>query len=461
MKIFREMLKEEWRMHSSVFGSWRFGLFPVAMLAISTGIFAVLPRLGFSTAEVQFGMHFLVLFLGMNVGGIGFVSRSGMQNVLEDFNLLLFSSRTLPVSRSRILLAFILKDLVYYFFYFLVPLALGTLLLGLSLPMLLTTLLSYTLAFALGVAAVFLLSTVYTRVRKPLFAAGILALAGIYYLSGPGMEALNPAYLFYLQISLETFLLSLAPVLFLLVSGVHLFGYESHKREERHGKMYHRLRARFSPLNSKNLLDLQRSSGGYGKILVSFVILFAVFWFLVSEFPFGGMFLEAPMLSFAALLGMASASVYNWLNRFDSLDRYLHLPLDEGDLLRSKLRSFALVGLPLIVAGDLAAFLVLQPPFTHLIHAVLISVTTSLYLLAVLVRLTGLDPSTMMFDFTVLLRFVVYGSVVLVPVLVLSMMYTSYPFNASVALALSYLLLIPLSVHLMVQEVGGLTVQEG
>ncbi|MDY6774393.1 MAG: hypothetical protein SVS85_04285, partial [Candidatus Nanohaloarchaea archaeon] len=318
MKLFREMLKEEWRMHSSVFGNLRFGLFPVAMLAISAGFFWMLPRLGFSSEEVQFGMHFLILFLGMNVGGIGFISRSGMRNVLEDFNLLLFSSRTLPVSRSRILLAFIVKDLVYYFFYFLVPLALGTLLLGLSLTAFLTTLLSYILAFAAGLAVVFLLSTVYARTCKVVFTAGIAFLALIYYLSGLGMEALNPAYLFYLQPSLETFLVSLAPVLFLLALGVHLFGYESHRRKERHGKLYQRLRTRLSPLNSKNLLDLQRSSGGYGKILVSFAILFAVFWFLVSEFPFGEMFLEAPLLSFAALLGMASASVYNWLNRFDS-----------------------------------------------------------------------------------------------------------------------------------------------
>ncbi|MFB6265716.1 MAG: hypothetical protein ABEI07_01390, partial [Candidatus Nanohaloarchaea archaeon] len=92
MELFREMLKEEWRMHSTVFGSKKFALFPLAILGISLGFFALLPRLGFSLSEIQFGMHFLVLFLGMNVGGIGFVSRSGMQNVLQDFNLLLFSS---------------------------------------------------------------------------------------------------------------------------------------------------------------------------------------------------------------------------------------------------------------------------------------------------------------------------------------------------------------------------------
>ncbi|MDY6777001.1 MAG: hypothetical protein SVQ76_02740 [Candidatus Nanohaloarchaea archaeon] len=439
MRLFRRMMREEWRMHSTVFGGVKFALFPFLILGMSLGIFSILPRLGFTPVEIQFGMHFLVLFLGMNVGGIGFVSRSGMRNVLQDFNLLLFSSRTLPLSRSRILLTFVAKDMVYYFFYFLLPLSIGTLALSASAESFLLASLSYALAFALGVSSVFLLSTVYARTRKSVFFPAAAALALGYYLSPLSLEALNPAYVFYLAPSTASFALSLVPPLLLLCLGVKLFGYDTRRRPRKSRDLYSWFRRRLSPLNSKNMLDVHRSSGGFGKILVSFGVLFAVFWFLVSWFPLGRLFLKAPLLSFASLLGMASASVYNWLNRFDSIRGYLHLPLVEGDLLRSKVGSFALMGLPLIALGDFAAFLLLEAPAAQLLHAVLISSTSAFFLLSVMVHLTGLEPNTMMFDFTVMLKFLVYSSLLVVPYLVLSMLYVQLPSQSSAALLTLYL----------------------
>ncbi|MFB6265794.1 MAG: hypothetical protein ABEI07_01790, partial [Candidatus Nanohaloarchaea archaeon] len=352
------------------------------------------------------------------------------------------------------LLTFVAKDLVYYFFYFLLPLTLGTLVFGTSTTGFLLVLSSYTLAFLLGVTAVFLLSTLYTRLERTRLFTGLGAITVLYYFSPLSFTALNPAYLFYTSPSITSLLVSVLPPLTLLAAGIHLFGYETRRREKRAGNLYAGFRTRLPPLTSKNLVDMQRSSGGYGKILVSFGILFAVFWFLTAEFPLGELFFRAPLLSLAALLGMASASIYNWLNRFDSLNDYLHLPLDVEHLTGSKVGTFTLIGVPLMVAGDVLGFLILPTPVSHLAHAVMISLTSSFYLLAVLVHLTGLEPNTMMFDFTVLLRFLLYSSVLLVPYLILSMLYVRFPVESSAALATLYILSLSTSYLLLRDDIS-------
>lgn len=120
------MLKEEWRMHSELFHGSSFAMFPVMIFLISlTGSYALveLSTLGVNTLTQVLG--FLGIFMGLSVGAIGFSSRDAMKNVLGPTNLLIYSSRTLPVSRRKLLVSFLLMDSIYYTALFLVPLSAG------------------------------------------------------------------------------------------------------------------------------------------------------------------------------------------------------------------------------------------------------------------------------------------------------------------------------------------------
>jgi len=125
------MLKEEWRMHSELFHGSSFAMFPVMVFFISlTGSYALieLSTLGVNVLSQILG--FLGVFMGLSVGAIGFWSRDAMKNVLGPANLLIYSSRTLPVSKTKLLVSFLLMDTIYYTAFFLLPLSAGAFLIS-------------------------------------------------------------------------------------------------------------------------------------------------------------------------------------------------------------------------------------------------------------------------------------------------------------------------------------------
>ena len=123
------MLKEEWRMHSEIFHGSSFATFPLVIFLISlTGSYALieLSTLGLNALANIIG--FLGVFMGLSVGAIGFWSKDAMENVLGPYNLLIYSSRTLPVSKAKLLGSFFVMDTIYYTAFFLLPLSAGVLL---------------------------------------------------------------------------------------------------------------------------------------------------------------------------------------------------------------------------------------------------------------------------------------------------------------------------------------------
>ncbi|MCJ7450715.1 MAG: hypothetical protein MUP58_03160 [Candidatus Nanohaloarchaeota archaeon QJJ-9] len=214
------------------------------------------------------------------------------------------------------------------------------------------------------------------------------------------------------------------------------FGYEKHTRPKKRADIYQKLK-KAGIIEAKNLVDLQRSSGGFFKVIFSFGMLFAVFYFMLELFPVFNLFLRTPVMVLGILLGMASLSVYNWLNRFDSKEDYLFLPLTEEELLRSKVRSFYILVVPIILLVETAAFILLNSSLLGLFHGIVAGLVSSSYILAVAVTLTGMKPNTMLFDSGKLVKFVFYSSLLFVPLLILSISIVSSPIYSSVfALAL-------------------------
>ncbi|MFB6218510.1 MAG: hypothetical protein ABEH77_04920, partial [Halobacteriaceae archaeon] len=112
--VLAAMAREEFRLHSRLFGGRRFLLFP-AFVAVAAG-FGVwaLDRVGTPPSATVAGIHALVLLFGLQTGSAGLVGSDAMEGVLGETTLLVFSSATLPLSPRRLLGLFLLKDAGYY-----------------------------------------------------------------------------------------------------------------------------------------------------------------------------------------------------------------------------------------------------------------------------------------------------------------------------------------------------------
>jgi len=163
--IFKSMLKEEWRMHSNLFGNNGFSLFPVFIFLFTFFVSLVLPifREIFTYAQIALGMHYLFLLLGGMVGAFGLIGREFMNRRFGQASLITYSSRTLPVSERLIFTNFLVKDIVYYFVLYVLPFIAGFSLAVALIPAgnfhlpvtLFLLLLTLSLSFMIGLSLVF------------------------------------------------------------------------------------------------------------------------------------------------------------------------------------------------------------------------------------------------------------------------------------------------------------------
>lgn len=427
MRILREMIKEEWRMHSQIFGSRGFALFP-AVVAVVSGFLALSAMVtGFTVEQVLLGVNVLLFFLGLNVGSIGFISRDGMKNLLGETNLLIFSSRTLPVSQKKIVSYFLVKDLVYYAALFVTPVVAGVyavnLMSSISFSSIAFLWLTGSGMFGLGVGASFVGASLYNRGWSHLLSGTLVAVAVLAYLGG-GVFAYTPLG-FADAPTVMSFLSGFLPAAVLLVLGIVLFKPESTREarvfDETFTGTLETLGFDSNGLVAKSFIDLSRSSGGLWKIAFSQGIIFAFFAYMMSKVTFLST-TSSPGMVFSVIMGIASLSTYNWVNRFDSMKEYRKLPVDTGEIFEAKLGLYLLVSLPVawafIVLGSI--FFGLEGFVIGIISLPMIAV----YLAGVTAYVAGLEPNTMLFDAGRFSIFLVGIGIGVVPMLVLALVYS-------------------------------------
>lgn len=352
--MIRRMLREEWRMHSRMYRGRSFATFPLVIFTLSLGFtFATTRYSTLDAVTLGTGLKGLAAFLGLAVGSIGFSSRDAMKNVLGPTNFLVYSSRTLPLSERKLLLDFIVKDIIYYMGLFILPVS-----------------------------------------------AGFLVAGGFRLL---GDVLLMPAW-------------------FVLALGASILAARSSMRLPVKSIVSYSRLSGLSPVSRKSVLDVSRSSGGMIKIVFSLAVLTGFYWFVVLYFPVAQYFLQNPLLSFSTVIGMLNLSVYNWINRFDSLEDYLYLPLDREGLLEAKKQAYICVAVPLSVALVLLSSAVYP---SKILLPLATAVITTLYTLSIACHLTGLNPNRKLFSSKVFLKYLAANSLVVVPLLVISVVYTS------------------------------------
>jgi len=451
-ELFLAMFKEEWRIHSTMFGSLGFALFPVLIAAITFMGSAMIPYIW---AVIPGGIlsllvHLQFLLLGVMVGGFGLLGQEVMNRRFGQASLLAYSSRSLPISDRRIFATFVAKDTVYYVllwvFPFIAGIALGIPLSGLSISFLGVITVTLTLSFLFGLSLVFLLSMLYARSPALLAAVsstGILAVAVVVWSGVAGAVYLFPPFALYLDFSPGMFLYSLVTIVFPFSLSIAAMTTTITGKEKRYPNRYDGLARRVgwlsdAPLVAKDVLDLWRSGALVGQILFSFLLPLVVIWASLS-------ILSAVLpdiqiiFNFAVVAGVIAATMYTWVTEFDSIGTYTFLPLGTPDLIRSKFTSFSVLQGILVLAIVVTA--TLSGYARETIPAVVLAITVSFYACSVMIYLTGLWPAVMVYDVRVLL-----SSLLLVgPALLLFIWLTSvdacYAYSAVLLLLPTYVLM--------------------
>lgn len=180
-----------------------------------------------------------------------------------------------------------------------------------------------------------------------------------------------------------------------------------------------------SPLVDKTVVDVLRSTGGLLKVMFSLTVLTGFYWFAAIHFPLASVLLENPVLSFSVLIGTVTLSVYNWINRFDDLDDYTHLPVDRAQLLLAKQKAFLLTAIPLTLMLIFASSLVYNVTAEVLAISALLGVSVELYTVGLASYFTGLKPNSRLFDSKVFLKFIAANTAAVVPLVILTLVYPS------------------------------------
>lgn len=439
--LFTCMMKEEWRIHSTIFGSLSFALFPVLIFAITfMGSFllplfkAVLPG-----GNISLVIHALFVLLGIMVGGFGLIGMEAMNRRFGQASLIAYSARSLPLSERTIFLVFVVKDTVYYFILWVLPFVAGFAVaspfIGVPFSMPVILLFTLTLAFLSGLSGIFFLSTIYARSKKLCaLALALIILAGValYYFTGVNGIFLFPPLMLFTSFSWEVLLASCALILIPSAVAVLLFTSEYADSTRHFKNAIAPLIKKFSffpypPLAAKDLVDLNRSGSFIGQTIFSFLIPLGLLWFLLSVLspflPPGGI-----LLLFAILTGVISSTMYTWITTFDSFSSYACLPVSIPMLLTSKICSFAV--LQLIPAALIVVVSIVSGGAVFMGPALVLCLAVSFYSLAVTVWLTGLSPGVLVYDAKVLVLYLVAVGVAIFVLITLAFTNPYYVFGS-------------------------------
>ena len=436
LELFISMVKEEWRLHSTMFGSISFALFPVLILAISFMAAFLLPlfRSVLPGGEIALVVTGSFLLLGVMVGGFGLLGNEVMNRRFGQMSLLAYSARSLPLSERYIFTNFVVKDIVYYLILWVFPFVLGY---ALAAPLIGTVpldpwilLFSVTLTFLAGLSLVFLLSTIYARSKLALLLLFSVAIAagGILYMES-GIRAADffPPLQLLRSFSPEALVLSCLIVIIPFAISILLFSPEFSGTTRRFTNQFDHLVTKLSffptpPLAAKDLIDLWRSGGGIGQFLFSFFLPLGIIWFFLSILnpmvPGGSV-----ILVYALVSGIISATMYTWITSFDTFGSYSSLPVSVSTLITSKICTFSV--LQVVPAVFIAGMTIVTREAAYLPVSILLWGSVSFYCLAVSVFLTGLSPNVLVYDPKVLLMFMI---LVGIPVLFLIALVFVNPF---------------------------------
>ncbi|WP_230198530.1 hypothetical protein [Halopiger goleimassiliensis] len=422
--VFLSLAREEWRLHTRLFGGWRFASFPLLIAVLVLGGTVALLETGTSPRSVLIGLHVLACGFGLYSGTAGFAGSDMLENVFGELSLVLSTAETLPLSRRWLLGAFLVKDAIFYALVVVLPMATAAVPIHgfapTALPQLFALWLSLSLVFVAGMALTVALIAVRTRgvPTWAITAVAVLAVVGAWVAGGPSALGVTVPIT---DAPAAAVGLAVATV---VVAVGSLWAYDptyarpDRTAGDRFATVADPLPIAEDALVSKTLLDLARSSGGVWKPFVSTGILLALVGALVGVVREITGIEPAPGIFFGGVLGLAAFTTYNWLTQFDSLEAYLVYPVSIEAVFRAKRAAFVLVGAPAVGLPYLGAVLWFDATLVDAAVGAILLAGYGLYYYGLTVYVAGFDPNEFLFDSVRFGAFTVGVAVALVPALV-------------------------------------------
>lgn len=426
--LFTAMFKEEWRMHSTLFGSINFALFPVMIFAIAFMGTFILPLVSgvMDVTLLAVSVHSMFVLLGIMVGSFGILGKEIMNRRFGQASLIAYSARSLPVSEKVVFLNFVVKDIVYYFILWVLPFGLGFLaaspFLGIDIRLPLFLLGTLSIAFMTGLCTIFLLSSVYARSRKALYcllviAAAVIPAAAVLYSPGAVVSVVLLPLTLFASFSYSGLFLLLAAIAVLFALSIILFSPGDTGSEKHYGNLLDPLSERLGFLKenvlvAKDFVDLYRSGIGIGQTIFSFLLPLALIWLILS---FLGDYITQGNILFtlAVVTGIIASTMYTWLTEFDSITTYYFLPLNISSVIKAKAGTFTV--LQAIPVAFIIVIGIISGAPEYIPNAVAICLSVSSFELALMIRMCGLSPGTMIYNVRVFIKYsLVTGTMVLV-----------------------------------------------
>lgn len=459
LTVLRLMLREEYRLHVNYSSARVFFSMPAYVFAIAFFFAATLPIMEESipVGDVLLFTNAGVFVYGLSVGAFGFLGKTYLERRYGRSNFLVAMPFLLPFTFRQAYASMYLRDVIFYVLLILVP-GLGGVLVAsvvadFYVSSVLVAFVAVTLSFLLGISFSFLASVLYLR-SKALFLAMIsafLALAvayGVFALIP--LEFLLPSWGFqanlrplgddlwqaalYLVVSvLASFIMAALAVVSVAEAPLG----KAQRIKESFPRYFEAMRFARSlqSLLAKELSDMARS-GGASKMLLAYVVPLLLLSFTTWYVNNG---LAIPVgfntVFYAAMVGSFGIMLYSWISNVDAVDYLETLPVSVPQVIKAKLAAFFL--LTVVIATGFVVGIALANDETQLLWLALpvLYITTAFMVIAT-AYLTGLSPNSVLFNPSVMTRFMAISLLPDLGITILSFSLNSNPVFAAAGIAL-------------------------
>lgn len=418
MLLFRYMVKEEWRLHQSLVGRLGSGLFPFMIFIITAFCALITPYIivNVQIGSILLALHIASVFYGVFVGGFGRIGEHVMTSRLGQVNMLLQLPQIYPIGFKKVMAVFYLKDSIYYLIYSYVPLTLGAAVAapyaGVSLQGI--SILGFTmfLAFMMGMGLSFVLSTLSLRSKwcTMILSCMIISLIPLYYLNIIPEEFILPPLGYWATNNTAYLLFSGIESTILASLGVFLVKERFEARQRRYHESFLGVESKLGALGglramaAKEWLELVRSgslipavSGFSGHLLA----IYAVSWLFQSGF---GIPINFNVIFYSGFVGFMGVMTYSFLTNLEH-NEYLNVqPVSVDMVVKAKLAVYII-----ITSGITFIYVLLIGLLKNQLNLVpmglIVSTSTSIFVVAVTAYLTGLWTNTMFFGAKTIIKF--------------------------------------------------------
>lgn len=412
IKLLGWFLKEELRLHSTLFGFKRFMLFPFVIFIFSIIMGLAVPLFSLSISESIIIYSSIMILFGFQTGRMGFDAQDKIQNLLGESSRLIFSSKTLPIKQKKLIVALLVNDAIFYSILFLIPIFTGLVFglfitpyeseLFISSINILSVILMYLFTILLFIFGVSIGFVVTTNQLSKLNNFILLVFIPVGFYSIYKISDIELSQLFQLTFIIP--LLVILTLVFILVGLEQFKVLQNREETKKYNNEFNKLKnfvssdRLFMNIIFKTIIDIKRSAGGLWKvkfsslsiILTSLVLIYTIDLFLQlspkPEYLFGGLF------------SLIAYPIYTIVFRYDSIDSYSTLPISDGKIYQSKAITAIGFGIILSILYYVPVMIFLDVDLISILNGFVMLISLIVYQIGILLYLVKDEPIKFLFD---------------------------------------------------------------